>query len=188
MLERFQIRLDLRKFLRVKVVSLISIVAGSVMLIGGLLLIFVDLFVAESDALRNIALSSVQTFEQIIGFPLPVYGFTNNSMSAIGIATVVVGFDLLMVSIGLSVRSKMARWIAIIVFALATFFDFALFLLQGLVGAPASLPGTLINGLMVYALMKDRNWFTRESLTIELPQKSEKNLARGVDREQKRGI
>jgi lysylphosphatidylglycerol synthetase-like protein (DUF2156 family) len=161
-----QIRLGLQKFLRARVVSLLSTIAGSVMLVGGVLLIFVDLTVAESDAIRNVALSYVQTFEQVIGFPLPSYGFANNSLSAIGIATCIVGFDLLMVSLGLLVRSKMARWIAIVIFALATFFDFALFLLQGIMGAPASLPGTFINGLMVYVLLKDQKWFTRELITI----------------------
>jgi lysylphosphatidylglycerol synthetase-like protein (DUF2156 family) len=162
MLLRNQIKLGLLKFLRVKVVSLLSMIVGSAMLGGGLLLIFVDLTVAESDALRNIALSSVQTFEQGFGFPLPLYEFADNSISAIGIATWIVGFDLLMVSLGLLVRSKMALWIATIIFALATFFDFALFLLQGIMGAPLSVPGTLINGLMVYVLIKDRKWFTRE--------------------------
>jgi lysylphosphatidylglycerol synthetase-like protein (DUF2156 family) len=162
MLVRNEIKVDLLKFLRAKVVSLVSMIAGSAMLVEGLLLIFVDLTVTESDTLRNVALSSVQTLEQVIGFPLPLYGFANNSLSAIGTATGIVGFDLLMVSLGLWVRSKMALWIATIIFALATFFDFALFLLQGLIGAPASLPGTFINGLIVYALMKDRKWFTGE--------------------------
>jgi lysylphosphatidylglycerol synthetase-like protein (DUF2156 family) len=137
-------------------------IAGSVMLIGGFLLILVGFTVAESCTLRNIALSAIQTFEQVIGFPLPLYEFANNSLPAIGIATCIIGFDLLMVSFGLLVRSKMARWIAIVIFALATFFDFSLFLLQGVLGAPASLPGSFINGLMVYVLMKDQKWFTGE--------------------------
>jgi lysylphosphatidylglycerol synthetase-like protein (DUF2156 family) len=150
----------LMKFRRAKVVSLLSMIAGSVMFVGGLLLIFLDLSSAASDALRNIALLTVQTFEQAIGFPLPMYELASSSLSAIGIATWIVGFDLLMVSFGLLVRSRAARWIAIVIFTLATFFDFTLFLLQGLLGAPASLPGTLINGSMVYILVKDQEWFT----------------------------
>jgi hypothetical protein len=54
----------------------------------------------------------------------------------------------------------MALWVAVIIFALATFFDFTLFLLQGIIGAPASLPGTFINGVIVYVLIEDRKWFT----------------------------
>jgi lysylphosphatidylglycerol synthetase-like protein (DUF2156 family) len=157
-----QIKLGLLKSLRARVVSLLSMIAGSVMLVGGFLLILVDFTVAESGTLRNIALSAIQTFEQVIGFPLPLYEFANNSLSAIGIATCIIGFDLLMVSFGLLVQSKMARWIAIVIFALAAFFDFSLFLLQGVLGAPVSLPGSFINGLIVYILMKDQKWFTKE--------------------------
>lgn len=162
MLDRAQIQSLLSKFLKAKVVSRLSMIAGGVMLIGGLLLIFIDSATAESDSFRNIALSAVQTVEQVFGFPLPSYGFANNSISAIGIVALIVGVDLLMISLGLSVRSKIARWIAAIIFSLATFFDFSLFLLQGLLGAPAALPGTLINGLMVYILLKDRKWFVGE--------------------------
>jgi len=176
MLRCSQIKLDLQKFIRVRIVSLLSIIAGFVMFVGGLLLVYVDLNVAESDALRNTALSSVQTFEQIIGFPLPMYEFANNSISAIGIATCIVGVDLLILSLGLMVRSMIAKWIATIIFTLATFFDFALFLLQGLLGAPAALPGTIINGLIVYVLLKDRKWFTEESKANQQPQRRENNL------------
>jgi lysylphosphatidylglycerol synthetase-like protein (DUF2156 family) len=160
MLERNKVKLGIFNIPRAKVISLLSVIAGSLTLVEGLLLIFIDATVAESDILRNVALSFVQTFEQVIGFPLPVYEFAYNSLSAIGIAACIVGFDLLIVSIGLLVRSKMALWVATVIFALATFFDFTLFLLQGIIGAPASLPGTFINGVIVYVLIEDRKWFT----------------------------
>jgi lysylphosphatidylglycerol synthetase-like protein (DUF2156 family) len=160
MLERIKARLGILNIPRAKGISLLSVIAGSLMLFEGFLLIFIDATVAESSILRNVALSFAQTFEQVIGFPLPVLGFAHNSLSAIGIAACIVGFDLLMVSIGLLVQSKMALWVATVIFALATFFDFTLFLLQGIMGAPASMPGTFINGLIVYVLIEDRKWFT----------------------------
>lgn len=161
-----RVKLGLMKFSTVKVVSLVSIITGLVMLSEGFVLIFLDLAVATSSTLSQAALFWVQTLQQVIGFPLPSYGFNNNSNSAIGIATCIIGFDLLMVSFGLFVRSKIARWIATAIFGLATFFDFTLFLLQGLLGAPASLPGILINGLFVYILLKDHEWFSKE-LTLD---------------------
>jgi len=160
---REQISTDFLRFLKAKTVSRLSMIAGTVMLFGGLLLIGIDYNLGASDPLRNIALLSVQSFEQIIGFPLPVNGFALNSISAVGVATSISGFDLLAVSLGLSVHSRSALWVGTIIFTLATFFDFTLFLLMGLLGAPVSLPGTIVNLLMAYTLVKDRKLFTEES-------------------------
>ncbi|HVP26296.1 MAG TPA: hypothetical protein VMT26_01345 [Candidatus Bathyarchaeia archaeon] len=148
--------------MKLKLAFVMLIIAGSAMLIGGLILLLLDLTTAESSSLRSIVLFSVEAIEQTAGFPLPTYEFVNNSISAVGLAALTVGLDLLLLSIGLLVRSRMALWIAMIIFTLAAFFDFTTFLLEGVIGAPLSPIGTLINGLVVGVLMKNRKWFTTE--------------------------
>jgi lysylphosphatidylglycerol synthetase-like protein (DUF2156 family) len=101
--------------------------------------------------------------DQILGFPLPINEMINNSITAVGIATSIIGLDLLIVSQGLRAKNKLALWIAMIILALATYFDMVSFLFQGLLGAPTSAPGAIINGLVLYVLLKDRESFTETS-------------------------
>ena len=162
MLGNTQVKQILQKLLKAKVVSLLSLIFGSIMLVSGLLLVTTDIVTVESDSLRQVSLASVSTIEQTMGFPLPSYEFVNNSLTAIGIVTWIVGFDLFTISFGLIVQSKIARWVALITFILAAFFDFTYFLLQGLIGAPVAFVGIFINGFAVYVLLKDHRWFTEK--------------------------
>ena len=137
---------------------------GIAMVIGGLFLIIIDTTLPiNADTARSTSFFAIQSMDQVLGFPLPIDEMINDSITAVGIATSIIGLDLLIVSQGLRAKNKLALWIAIVILALATFFDVVSFLFQGIIGAPASVPGAVINGLALYVLLKDRESFTRAS-------------------------
>jgi hypothetical protein len=119
----------------------------------GFFLLTIDLFTVQSNVMRDISSYLFQNVPQVLSFPLPIYGFENNSLTAIGIGTGIAGFDLLMISFGLIIKSKIACRLGIITFSLAAFFDFTMFMLKGVLGSPLSLIGVLLNAAMAYALI-----------------------------------
>jgi hypothetical protein len=92
---------------------------------------------------------------QIPGIPFELGDLINSGgLTLVGIALWVVGFDVLLVGLGLWARSKLAKWVALMVFSVAAFFDLVQFLLLGLLGSPSSVIGIFVNGLIVYLLTK----------------------------------
>jgi lysylphosphatidylglycerol synthetase-like protein (DUF2156 family) len=163
-MHRNQIQLGIPRFLNIRFVSLLLTIIGIATVIGGLVLIIADSALPiTADTARSISFSTIQGLDQILGFPLPINEMINNSITAVGIATSIIGLDLLIVSQGLRAKNKLALWIAMIILALATYFDMVSFLFQGLLGAPTSAPGAIINGLVLYVLLKDRESFTETS-------------------------
>jgi lysylphosphatidylglycerol synthetase-like protein (DUF2156 family) len=159
-MSRSQPQLDISKFLDTRFFTLLLAIMGIAMFVGGLYLIIADKTLPLSaDTARSTSFFAVQIVVQILGYPLPTNEMISDSISAVGIATLVVSLDVLIISLGLWFKSKLALWIAMIVIALAAYFDFVSFLYQGLMGAPASAPGVIINGLMIYVLMRDRESF-----------------------------
>lgn len=96
---------------------------------------------------------------QFPGVPLPLGELNSQGAAVIGLSITVLGLDMLLVGLGLWTRNKLARWLAIVIFGLAAYFDFVQFLLLGLLGAPTSTIGIAVNSLMVYTLLKCKIWF-----------------------------
>jgi hypothetical protein len=63
-------------------------------------------------------------------------------------------FDVLLVGLGLWAKSKFAKWVAMVIFSLAAYFDFVQFLFLGLLGSSSSLIGMFVNGSIVFLLTK----------------------------------
>ena len=163
-MHRNQPQLGIPKFLNIRFISLLLTIMGIAMIIGGLLVIVADrVLPTNADAARSTWFFAIQNVDQTFGFPLSTNDMISNSITSVGIATSIIGLTLLVLREGLRAKKKSALWIAIIIFALATFFDMVAFLYQGLLGAPASAPGAIINGLMLYVLLRDRELFTRTS-------------------------
>ena len=163
-MHRNQLRRGIPTFLDIHLVSLLLSIMSIAMVIGGLFLIIADTALpVNADTARSTSFFAIQSMDQVLGFPLPIDEMINDSITAVGIATSIIGLDLLIVSQGLRARNKLALWVAIVILVLATFFDVVSFLFQGILGAPASAPGAVINGMVLYVLLKDRESFTRAS-------------------------
>jgi len=161
-MRRNQLQLSVSRHINIRFVSSFLTIFGIVMVVGGLLSIVADMTLPmNADTVRSNLFFALQCVDQIFGFPLPVNEMINNSITAVGISTSVIGLDLLVVSLGLRARNRLALWIAMIMLALAAYFDMVSFLFQGLLGAPASVPGVIINGLVLYVLLKKRESFKK---------------------------
>jgi len=83
-----------------------------------------------------------------------------------GIVVWMLGFDILLVGLGLWVRHRGARWVGVIIFGLAAFFDFVQFLLLGLLGAPTSSIELIVNSLILWGLFKREIWVDTSLFSI----------------------
>jgi len=155
-----RVQLGIPRFLDIRFVSfLFAIIAISMIFVGVLSIVSDAILPINADATRSTIFIALQSIDQILGFPLPVNQMVNTSITSIGIATSITGLDLLVICRGLRVKSRLALWIAVVTLILAAYFDVVSFLFQGLLGAPMSVPGALINGLVLYVLIKRRELF-----------------------------
>jgi uncharacterized protein YhhL (DUF1145 family) len=128
-----------------------------IMLVGSSYTILADRILPMSaDATRTSIAFLMQIVDETMGFPLPTNYMVNESLSAIGFSTLLVGLDLLVLSISIRAKNKPTWWSALLILALAIFFDFVAFLYQGVIGAPMSVPGMAINALTANILIKNR--------------------------------
>ena len=131
------------------------ITLGIVLLIVGLLLMILDASLpAMVDETVFTDHSAALFLQMIPGIPVSIIDMKDNSISAIGLVSWVIGLDVFFVGLGLGMKYKMARWIAMIIFALAAYFDFEQFLLFGFMGSPTATVGLILNGTIVYFLTK----------------------------------
>jgi hypothetical protein len=132
-----------------------SITVGVVLLVGGL---FVTILAASLPAkvsgVDSMAQSIVFVMGQIPGIPLSLGDLINNGLATVGIVSWIIGFDILLVGLGLWTKNKFAKWVALAIFSLAAYFDLVQFLFLGLLGSPSSVIGSSVNGLIVYLLTK----------------------------------
>ena len=136
---------------------LLLAVLGGIMLIGGSYTILADrVLPLSADATRTSTSFAMQAMDETLGFPLPTNYMVSESLSAIGFSTLLIGVDLLVLSVGIRAKNKLATWVALFILVLAVFFDFVAFLYQGILGAPMSVPGMLINALGANILVKNR--------------------------------
>jgi hypothetical protein len=135
--------------------SIASITFGVILLVGGL---FVTVLATSLPAKMSGADSTTQrvvfAMSQIPGIPLNLEDLVNNGLATPGIVSWIIGFEVLLVGLGLWAKSKLAKWVAIVIFSVAAYFDFVRFLFLGLLGSPSSLIGIFVNGSIVFLLSK----------------------------------
>ena len=142
-----------RKYLadRVLITDLISklvISFGVVAMVGGLYLMIIGGNVSTQAGVNTVVFAA----DWIPGIPLSIKSLAGAGASALGLTCWVIGLDLLLVGLGIWVRHRLPRYIAISMFILAACFQFSDFFLNGIVGSPPSLVEALIDALFVYFL------------------------------------
>ena len=135
---------------------ILSVTLGVVLLIGGLaIVLFAASLPAKVSGIDATTKAVVFVMGQIPGIPFELSDFIDNGgLTVLGIALWVVGLNILFIGLGIWVRSKLAKWIGLVFFSTAAFFDFTQFLLFGLLGSPTSIVGVFANGLIAYSLTK----------------------------------
>lgn len=143
------------KSLIADVIFVTSMTSGVVLLVGGLFITILAASLPERiSGVDSLAQSIVFVMGQIPGVPLSLEDLINNGLATVGIVSWIIGFDVLLVGLGLWVKSKFAKWVAMMIFSLAAFFDFVRFLFLGLLGSSNSLIGMFVNGSIVFLLTK----------------------------------
>jgi hypothetical protein len=141
------------KNLVIDFVSKLTITLGVVLIVGGLYLMLVSPSKSSLTSQANVAAQSViQTAKWIPGLPFNIADLAGCTISAIGLVLWLMGINLLLTGLGLWVRHRLARLIAIGIFSVAAFLQFIQFLLYGIVGASPSLVMLGADLIMTYLL------------------------------------
>jgi hypothetical protein len=131
----------------------IIITAGMVLIVCGLYLMIKDASASSQAVRTNFAKSAVSTLDWIPGIPFYVGDLSKVSITVIGLVSWVLGVDLLLVGLGVWARHQFARFVALVIFGLAAFFQSVQFLLLGFIGSPISIIELCIDGIIVYSLL-----------------------------------
>jgi hypothetical protein len=131
--------------------SMLVITFGVTLLIAGLYLMATD----ASQALHGdlTGQSVISAISWIPGIPLYLGELAEYSLTAVGLVSWVIGFDFLLIGLGLWNRHRFARFAALVVFLLASCFQFVQFLLAGVLGSPTAAVETIINVILLYLIM-----------------------------------
>jgi hypothetical protein len=147
--------------------SNLVITLGVVLIVGGLYLMILAPGASNQSAQTTVAARSViETTSWIPGLPFLVSDIAGCSITAIGLVSWVMGINFLLTGLGLWVRHRLARLVALALFSTSTVIQFAQFLLLGVVRSPYSIVLLILNATIAYFL------FTRfDSGIIELENK-----------------
>ncbi len=129
--------------------SKLMITFAVVLIVGGIYLMVIGQTVAQAKSSTQLAISTVNC---VPGVPFNVGELSGTSVSVIGLVSWIIGFDFLLVGLGFWVRNKIARWVGLLIFVLAAFFQFVQFLYFGAIGAPTSIVEVSIDGILAYFL------------------------------------
>lgn len=131
-------------------VAKLTITFGVVLIVSGLYLMITNPS-ASTQASQSLP-SAVSAVDWIPGIPFYVGNLSNVAAITVGSVSWILGVDLLLVGLGLWVRHAVARLAALMLFALAAFFQFVQFLFLGIIGSPTSVAELLIDVAFVYCL------------------------------------
>lgn len=135
----------------IAIISILSMVIGALVLLGGLILIvFSGIIAATPTAAEEMA----RNLSQLPGVPLGMHRLVAPGLILVsfGVFIIIMGVIMFVIGWGLWTGANWARWIAIIFFgwnALASLFN----LFQGQLGSIINLA---LNGLVVYYLFLPR--------------------------------
>lgn len=130
-------------------VTKLVITFGVVLIVSGLYLMIVN---PGASAQVNGAQQAISASDWIPAIPFYIGALTNVSAIAVGSVSWILGVDLVLVGLGLWVRHRFARLAAIMIFALAAFFQFVQFIYLGAMGSPISLVELFIDATFAYLL------------------------------------
>ncbi len=132
-----------------------SVTIGIILLLGGVFIIILSSSMpAKASGVDSMVQTIALTINLVPGVPLSFTDLTGGGFIMIGIVSWITGLNILLVGLGLFVKSTLAKWVALGTFALATIIDFIQFLIYGVLGSPDAVLGILINGILVYLLTK----------------------------------
>jgi hypothetical protein len=141
------------------IISKLIITFGVVLLISGLYLMLTGSSLLGQEPLSNTAMETATAIVSWVpGIPFSASDLAGYNVTTIGLVSWIVGLDLLLVGLGVWARHRLALLAAVIIFALAAGFQFWQFFTLGIAGAPASLVGLCINGVIAYFLFLTFNW------------------------------
>jgi hypothetical protein len=103
----------------------------------------------------------ISSITWIPGIPFYMGNLANFSASAAGLASWLIGIDLLLVGMGLWARHKVARLVALLIFSLAALFQFVEFVSVGILGSPAAFIELCLDAVFLYFLMARFDFQTR---------------------------
>ena len=134
-------------------VSKLVMTLGVVLLFGGLYLMILNSGSLSQATQTNVAAQSViDTAKWIPGIPFNIGDLSGCSISVIGLVLWVMGINLLLTGLGLWVRHRLARLIAIGIFLFASILQFVQFLLYGVLGSPQALVLLAADAAIAYLL------------------------------------
>ena len=134
---------------------ILYLVIGSVMLLCGLYLFYLNYSLPTNISHLNLAMKYIiDLLDLLPSIPFPVKIFSGNSLLSLGILIGVSGMDIFLVSVGLIKCQKISVYIIITCTALAACFDLVHFMYNGYILASFSLFGFLINVLIIYIMYK----------------------------------
>ena len=135
------------------ILSYLIITLGVVLIVGGLYLIILDPSASGQSVQTNVAGRSViDTTAWIPGVPFFVSDIASCSITAIGLVSWLMGINLLLTGLGLWIRHRLARLVALGIFSISSVIQFAQFLLLGMIGSPYSIVLFIFNSTIAYFL------------------------------------
>jgi hypothetical protein len=134
------------------ILSNLIITLGVVLIVGGLFLIVSDPGTSNSAQANMAARSVIDTTAWIPGLPFFLGDIASCSITAIGLVSWLMGINLLLTGLGLWIRHRLARLVALTIFSVSNVIQFAQFMLLGVVGAPYSIVLLILNGVIAYFL------------------------------------
>ena len=132
--------------LGIAILSVLILILGALLLLGGLIVAVVSGFVAAMSP--EMAEEIARAIGQFPGVPVPISLVIGMVLAIVGVILLIVGVIALLVGWGLWTGRNWARWIAVILFGLGALSNL-INLLRGQFGSIISL---IINGLIVYYL------------------------------------
>jgi hypothetical protein len=149
-------------------ITKLVITFGVVLIVGGLYLM-----IANANQVQQTS-SSIKSVVSVIswipGIPVYIGDLSNTSVSIIGLVSWFFGLDLLLLGLGLWVRHNLARFAALMIFALAACFQFIQFLYFGIMGSPASITELILNGILFYFILKfDSQTVPEKAINVKSP-------------------
>jgi len=135
------------------ILSDLIITLGVVLIVGGLYLMVLDPSSSGQSVQTIVAAKSVtDTTAWIPGLPFFASDIADISSPAIGLVSWVMGINLLLTGLGLWIRHRLARFVAIAIFSISSAIQFVQFLMLGIMGSPYSIVLLILNVTIAYLL------------------------------------
>jgi hypothetical protein len=130
---------------------LITVTLGLLLLVGGLFTMILSASLPDKIGdFESTTQSIVFATSEIPRVLVNLGDSASGSPATMGIVSWIIGIDILFIGLGLWAKSRLAKWIAMGVFASSTFFNFVTFLNVGVLGSFSAFMGIFIDGSLIY--------------------------------------